>query len=620
MKGPMHRYRSFRLVFNTLLGVAVSMVMLAVVGCGADAPTSAIQPGSSFSGRVRGGQQPISGASIVLYQAGSGGPGIGAASLLTTAVTTDANGQFSFTGDYTCPSSTTQVYLIATGGNPGLPLGGVNPASVMMAALGDCGNLSNSTFINMNEVTTVGAVWALSQFMAAGGGVGASATNATGLRNAFMAAANLVDVSKGAAGGAALPAGATLESAKLYTLADVVAACVNSDGGSACTPLFQAAIPIAGSSTPGNTLDAALDIVRHPGMNVGAVFAAATATGPFQPALSQAPNDWTMALTFHGGGLDSPTSVAVDSTGSVWAANYFGGAATKLSPSGQPASALGFADGSLFESYGITVDGLDNAWITNEESSSAVNSGGGSITKFNSSGQVLSGSGFTAGGIYFPYALAADSAGRIWVADYGRSGASLLASDGSSLLGSSGISPTNMAFPVVVAVDGGNNGWFGAQGTTVQITPSGNVSSFSCCEFTSGIAIDPLGDTWLTQFNSSILVELGPTGTVLQQITATGGTDQPEHVAVDGAGNIWITNFPGSSISGFTGTATAATSTALSPNSGFGRDISLREPFGLAIDASGNVWVSCFSDDTLTQFVGLASPIHTPLLGPPVQP
>jgi hypothetical protein len=40
----------------------------------------------------------------------------------------------------------------------------------------------------------------------------------------------------------------------------------------------------------------------------------------------------------------------------------------------------------------------------------------------------------------------------------------------------------------------------------------------------------------------------------------------------------------------------------------------------LAIDASGNLWLSNSGGDTITQFVGLASPVRTPLLGPPVQP
>ena len=44
------------------------------------------------------------------------------------------------------------------------------------------------------------------------------------------------------------------------------------------------------------------------------------------------------------------------------------------------------------------------------------------------------------------------------------------------------------------------------------------------------------------------------------------------------------------------------------------------EPFGIAVDASGNVWVANFAANAVTQFVGLASPVKTPLLGPPSAP
>jgi streptogramin lyase len=51
-----------------------------------------------------------------------------------------------------------------------------------------------------------------------------------------------------------------------------------------------------------------------------------------------------------------------------------------------------------------------------------------------------------------------------------------------------------------------------------------------------------------------------------------------------------------------------------------GLDAGLSEPFGVAVDASGNLWVTSFAGDALTQFVGLVAPIKTPLLGPPQQP
>ena len=84
------------------------------------------------------------------------------------------------TGDYTCPSSTAMVYIVATGGNPGNGNGAVNPNLAMMATLGQCGNLTPSSFVNISELTTVAAVYALQPFMTTYTSVGTSATNPQG--------------------------------------------------------------------------------------------------------------------------------------------------------------------------------------------------------------------------------------------------------------------------------------------------------------------------------------------------------------------------------------------------------------------------------------------------------
>ena len=413
--------RQCRIVGALTLALAVA----SLCGCSLSLSSSS-RPGQPLQGRVFGGQQPVSGASIDLYAAGSAGPGAGAVDLLApNIVTTDASGSFAITGDYKCPTPTTPVYLVALGGDPGLPTGESNPALVMMAALGSCGNLTDSTNIVINEATTVAAAWALAQFMGSGAIVGSTATNTAGLENAFAIASNLADTSTGLAPGSALPEGAVTESAKLYTLADALAVCVNSDGGSACAPLFTAATTSAG--IPENTLDAALNIVRNPGTNVSAVFNAVAAQGPFQPALSVQPNDWTMSITYGGcasgcGGLNLPGSMAIDSGGNVLVANYFGGVISKFSPTGVPASAAGFPGVGLNDSYGIAIDGFDNAWVTNEQGLTAAHGHNtGSISEFSSAGVELSGYGYTGGGIYYPLAAAADSNGEIWIADYGSS-------------------------------------------------------------------------------------------------------------------------------------------------------------------------------------------------------
>jgi hypothetical protein len=57
----------------------------------------------------------------------------------------------------------------------------------------------------------------------------------------------------------------------------------------------------------------------------------------------------------------------------------------------------------------------------------------------------------------------------------------------------------------------------------------------------------------------------------------------------------------------------------LSP-AGLGADANLREPYSIALDASGNVWVSNFGSSTITQILGAAMPVKTPLVGPPQVP
>jgi hypothetical protein len=110
---------------------------------------------SRYSGSVHGGQQPVVGATIQLYTVGTTADGSAATPLLTSTVTSDSTGSFTITGLYSCTGAT-QVYIVATGGNPGLST--TNPNIALMAALGSCSALTPSTFININELTTVADV------------------------------------------------------------------------------------------------------------------------------------------------------------------------------------------------------------------------------------------------------------------------------------------------------------------------------------------------------------------------------------------------------------------------------------------------------------------------------
>jgi hypothetical protein len=55
---------------------------------------------------------------------------------------------------------------------------------------------------------------------------------------------------------------------------------------------------------------------------------------------------------------------------------------------------------------------------------------------------------------------------------------------------------------------------------------------------------------------------------------------------------------------------TYGSTAAASPAAGFG---SLNAPAGVALDASGCVWTANSGSNTVSQFIGLASPVVTPL-------
>lgn len=204
--------------------------------------------GITLTGMVHDGQQPIVGAAVNLYAAGTSGYGTGASSLLdgAAAVTTDSSGKFSMTNDVTCPSANAQVYIVAQGGSVG---SSSNSQSMLMSALGSCSNLGNGTVANVNEASTVAAVYALAQFMTPGSTiVGTSSTNVTGLVNAFSTVGNLIDSSSGSVQTTTPAGNGTVPQTTINTLANIVAACVDSKVDAVCQQFFSLATPPGGTT------------------------------------------------------------------------------------------------------------------------------------------------------------------------------------------------------------------------------------------------------------------------------------------------------------------------------------------------------------------------------------
>lgn len=308
---------------HLLVAGTLAAGFLTLTGCGLGSAAGGTDTvAARMKGNLHGGPNPISGATITVYATGdstgtSTGYGVGTALQSTT---TDVNGNFSFAGGYTCPAGQF-AYVTAAGGNTGgnTP----NPNSLLMAAIGPCESTSSSTFILMNELTTVAAGYALSNFMTITGdakngyvvGVGAPATNnakagcvnnsyygsancpmtaSAGLKHAFQNAEMLVDYASG------VPAqttanGALVPTALINTLGNILQACVNSGGGG--TDATGATTTTIGANGTG-----------HDGTPCGKLFAFTSYT-----------NDGTSATMLHAAGntLQAVQNLAKRPTGSA---------------------------------------------------------------------------------------------------------------------------------------------------------------------------------------------------------------------------------------------------------------------------------------------------------------
>ena len=595
--------------------------------------------GLGLEGTVLSGAHPVQNATIQLYTVGATGNGSAAHAMLSSTVTTNAAGNFYLaTGSplalaFTCTHPTDQVYAVAAGGNPGISSTN-NAALTMVTALGNCNTLTTTSSITINELTTVAAAWTLAQFAASTTNIGASSTNAAGIHNAMLNAQLLATSSTGAV---ATPASnLNVEPGKLAALADALASCTDSDG-TACTPLFTAATP-AGGTAPTDAFAAALSIVKNPSQNIAAVYALLGNTPPYATSLTQAPNDWTLNMAVSGGALAAPTDIAIDSSGNIWAADY-AGLLSGFSPQGTPLSATGYGSGKLDEvlPHALTIDPSGNIWASDQVDS--VNSTG-SITKFTPSGTGTFSSitKYYDASINYPTAVAADTNGNIFIANYATSAVTVYTGAGVPLAThGTGLGSGSALEPVAVAADANHGVWIAnsESAAVTHVSATGLIlSNLACCagaNGSNGIATDSAGNAWISDYGASAfsVISTSASGDAIlineQPLLGPGLVSAPSGLAVDAAQNVFVANLFGESITELAGIhSTRALGTQLSPPTGFGYPASgsprVLSPEAVAPDASGNLWVTNNGNNNLIVFFGLAAPTKTPVVPTPIYP
>ena len=650
--------------------------------------------GVALKGVVQAGNLAVAGASVQLFATGSAGYGSAGAPLVisngSTLVTTGADGSFSIPAGYVCPAQTTELYLVALGGAPG----GVknNPQLGLMTAVGECSNLNSSVSLAVNEATTIASTWALVPFTGADyAHIGSSSSNySSGFANAFATVNNLVDIATGQAL-TVTPAGyGTVPQAEIYTLADAIDTCAATAGGapgdgSPCSAFFEASnVSPLGMGVPANSptsiLQAVLELAQYPS-NVFATptsgtplfnIASAVTNPPFSPILSAAPFDWSIGISFTGGGLGGSaqssaqsSAMAIDAAGNVWIANRRTSSVTELNSLGAPlspfttaktlASAGGFKGGGLNHPQSLAIDQQGSAWALNSDSS---------LSELDFTGAPVTGSPFSGAGTMTGNALAIDGAGFLWVTDSGSPGdAAEYAGynaevNGKPVANGTPVSPAGGYVNGINAPNGGlaidgsgtvwilNGGNFAAaelnstNGSLIQ-TDYGYVANpttgdpviplqgiFSSVSFGVSMAIDNAGDVYIPNPNTGA----GATAQVYELLTGgsalnDGGIGQSlslgipsvnAPIAIDGAGHLWLETLENTNngeppslaeLSGSGGSLNGGLSApgVVGPNLSSG-------PESIAVDGAGNVWVLIDNiGSTVTEFVGVATPVVTPL-------
>lgn len=603
-----------------------------------------------LNGSVYGGSLPVTQAHVYLLAANtlsSAGPGIPAGpgqvnaasnasvSLLTSApntasdangdyyVTTGNNGSFTLTGDYSACTPGEQLYLYASGGNAGA---GVNAASGMMAVLGACtATFPNAnTHVTLNEMSTVAAAYAVAGFASdathvaddeAVTGNTTAAIAQTGMANAFANAANLVTLATGVPLYNTPGNNGTIPVTTLNTIASLLANCVQTSGPTSppCVDLFS----YTGTPSGADTATAAIRLAQNPAGVPGSSVTPATLLSSlpqnvaYVPVLTTAPNDFSMPIVYASTAFSAPTGVAVDAAGDVWTANYVGNTVSKLTAADAAYTETTLTDPSLNQPNAIAIDTLGGAWVTN--------SGTASLTKFTGSGTSYSASSYTGGNLVAPEAVAVDGNDNVWVADVSSSAVVEFVGSGTSYAGTQTVGAN---YPYAVAIDANENVWTGsaASGVATEFTRSGSTyipTQYANANLGSGyfVALDATGNVWMAGNGNNSLGEFSGASYTGADYTG-GGLNAPVALAVDGSGSIWLANGNAGSISKFSNlgvplspAATGYTGTSSIPGSTGGP---LTGPSGIAVDTSGNVWVSD-SSNTLVEFIGAGAPTLAPL-------
>jgi streptogramin lyase len=294
-----------------------------------------------------------------------------------------------------------------------------------------------------------------------------------------------------------------------------------------------------------------------------------------------------------------PRGVATDSSGNVYVADAGNGTIRKITPAGMVTTlagttgAVGSADGKGVAARfsgpsGVATDGNGNVYVadTDNHTIRKITAAGVVTTLAGSAGSLGSADGIgSEARFYYPYGVATDSNGNLYVADTFNNTIRKVTPEG-----------------VVTTL----------AGTAGQAGKADGVGANARFNRPYGLAIGSDGTVYVADTYYNTIRTITPSGAVAtlsgsRRREGTSGTvahfNYPFGVATDSVGNVYIADTNNHAIRKITPaeeiTTLAGTAGTEGHADGTGADARFREPFGLATDTSGNVYVADTNNHTI---------------------
>jgi hypothetical protein len=349
--------------------------------------------------------------------------------------------------------------------------------------------------------------------------------------------------------------------------------------------------------------------------------------------------------------FDHPSAVAVDGAGFVYVADTSSQTVREISPGGSVSTLAGFprvggstdgtgAAANFFYPGGIASTGSGVIYVadTGNHTIRAMNTPGAVTTLAGRAGVKGDADGTGSQALFaYPYGIAIDGSGHLFVSDSNNNTIREVTTGGvvTTLAGSGGFpagsadgsgGAARFSSPAGVAVDGAGNVYVADSGNSTirKIAPGGAVTTLAgtagstgssdglggAAQFNTpeGVAVDAAGNVYVADTRNDTVRKITPGGQVTTLAGVAGQTGSgdgaggsarfngPYAVAVDGSGNVFVSDFFNATIRKIDASGTvstvAGTAGALGFSDGIGAVARFNQPYALALDGSGDVFVA----------------------------